>query len=162
MTGTRVEYRGSLDDFYGYRFVVAEEVRTDTGLRYDLATYAGEIVLRNVRPSSVTPVPEGPKHRVVSAVLRAQIAQAEFARQYPPGTRMPDIQEHFDKLDSFIANLIRQNRPVEAEYWLLQAEQSTGAISYEHLQAGVDALVIAGDDESWMPRAMCRATQTAA
>lgn len=161
MIGTRVEYRGSVEDAWG-RYVIAEEVLAGTGTRYTLATYAGDIALHDVRPTSVTPIPDGPKHRVTSAELRAQIVQGEFARQYPPGYWLPYIHDSIDTLPRRISALIKANRPVEAEYELLQAEKFVGCINYATMQKRMDALVIAGDDESWMPQTASRVMQNAA
>lgn len=71
---------------------------------------------------------------------RAQVAQAEFASQYPEGTFLPNIHEEFDTLPKRIADLCDAGKVKEAEYWLLQAECGAGVISYERLSARVREL----------------------
>lgn len=149
MIGTRVEYRGSIDDAYGLRFVIAEKHGTGADAKLTLATYDGHTALRNVRPSSVAPVPAGPRHQVRRAEERAQVAQGELARNREKW--LPYIRDHYEALPATIRDLIRRKRPVEAEYWLLQAERFVDIISHKVLQARLDALVIAGHDESWLP-----------
>jgi hypothetical protein len=151
MSSTRVEYRGSVESAFGCRYVIAEEVRTGDRVRYDLATDGGEVVLRNVRPTSVIPVPEGPKHRVLSAEIRAQIVQAEFTREHPPGSWLPDIHQAIATLPRRVADLITANRPVEAEAALLNAEVFAGCITRPVFQSRMTALVVAGGDPSWLP-----------
>lgn len=150
MIGKRVDYHGSLDDAWG-RYVVAEEADTDDRPRYVLTTYTGEPALRRVRRESFTPVPDGPRHEVRGAALRALVAQREFGRKHPPGSVLPYVTEANDTLPGRIADLIDRKRPVEAEYWLLQAECAAGCISAQVFQDRVEAPIIAGDDESWMP-----------
>jgi hypothetical protein len=155
LIGTRVEYRGSLEDAWG-RYVIAAEVPTDDEPRYELATYAGVIAVHNVRSSSFTPVPAGPKHVVLAAQARANVAQGEFGRQFELGEWNPDIHEFYDhRLPGYIADLIRANRPVEAEQALLNAELFVGSINRQQFYERIDALVIAGDDESGMPPEHC-------
>ncbi|WP_410646247.1 hypothetical protein [Amycolatopsis sp. cmx-4-54] len=149
MIGQRVFYDGSIVDAEG-RYLVSDEHTTEHGSRYTLTTYAGDVALRNVRAESITPVPEGPKHRVLAAQGRAQVVQGEFWRQFPPGTWLPYIHERYDRLHRDVDDLIRRNRPVEAEYSLLNAERFVGCISYDEMSARITALVIAGDDESWL------------
>lgn len=149
MIGQRVFYNGSIIDAEG-RYRVTDEQATADGPRYTLATYAGEVALRNVRAESITPVPEGPKHQVHAAQERVQVVQGEFWRQFPPGTWLPYIHERYDRLHRDVDDLIRRNRPVEAEYTLLNAERFVGCIPYDVMQAHIKALVVAGDDESWL------------
>lgn len=152
MIGTRVEYRGSVEDAWG-RYIVAEETVTEVGTRYTLATYRGEVVLRGVRAGSFTPIPVGPKHQVPGAQLRAQIVQGEFGRQYEPGHWLPDIHEFFEhRLPGRITDLLAANRPVEAESALLNAELFVGCIDNATFQKRMAELVVAGDDESWTAR----------
>ncbi|WP_143267060.1 hypothetical protein [Amycolatopsis thailandensis] len=148
MIGQRVFYDGSIIDAAG-RYRVTDEQITPDGPRYTLATYAGEVALRNVRRESITPVPDGPKHQVLAAQERVQVVQGEFWRRFPPGTWLPYIHEHYDNLHRHIDDLIQRNRPVEAEHSLLNAERFTGCIPYDVMAARINALVVAGDDESW-------------
>jgi hypothetical protein len=74
MIGTRVRYRGSLDDHWG-RYLVAAEVTTDDGPRYDLATYAGVVMLVDVGRTSFEPVPLGRTHVVGAPDLRCHVVQ---------------------------------------------------------------------------------------
>ncbi|RSM68691.1 hypothetical protein DL991_41210 [Amycolatopsis sp. WAC 01375] len=149
MIGQRVFYNGSIIDAEG-RYLVSDKQTTPDGPRCTLTTYAGAVALRNVRAESITPVPEVPKHQVLAAQGRAQVVQGEFWRQFPPGTWLPYIHERYDRLHRDIDDLIRRNRPVEAEYTLLNAERFVGCISYAVMSARIAALVIAGDDESWL------------
>lgn len=150
MIGTRVEYRGSVEDARGCRFVVANEAGVGGDARCDLATYRGEVALRGVRASSMTPVPAGERHRVLCAEIRAQIVQGEFARQYPVGSWKHYVHEAMDTLPRRVADLIAAKRPVEAEAALLNGEVFVGMISPDVFESRMRALVVAGDDESWL------------
>lgn len=150
MIGTRVRYHGSIEDAWGpYR--VAAELSTDEGPLYELATSAGVIAVQRVRRSSFTPVPVGPMHVVVAAQMRANVAQGEFGRQFKPGHWQEYIHEFFEHgLPGDVAKLIRANRPVEAEAMLLNAELFVGCIARPEFEQRMAALVVAGDDDSWM------------
>ncbi|UKD50921.1 hypothetical protein L3Q65_01090 (plasmid) [Amycolatopsis sp. FU40] len=153
MIGRRLEYRGSVEDAYGLRFLVADDNHDIADRRLTLATYAGQTVLRGVRLSSVKPVPEGPRHRVRNAHGRVQVAQAEYHRQQLAQSMNQEITDAFSALGERIQNLIDRKRPVEAECELLQSERFVGIITHLQLQERVDELKlkIAGDDESWLP-----------
>lgn len=80
------------------------------------------------------------QHEVQAPVLRAHIAQAEFARRYPRGEFLPYVHEAIDTLPQRITAYIERGRPVEAEYWLLMAEKFAGCIDAATLQRRVTAL----------------------
>ncbi len=148
LIGRRVHYHGNIDDGWG-RCVVADEIDTDHGLRYELSTlHDGTVILHTVRRTSFTLIPLAGKHVVASAQLRAQIVQSEFARQWSRDHWLPEITEGVDTLPRRVADLIQHNRPVDAEYALLCGEQFVGCISYQQYHDRVTALVIAGDDDS--------------
>jgi hypothetical protein len=149
MIGRRVEYRGSVEELWG-RYEVVEEV-AGPEVRFHLATLEGEIVLRGVRRASFTPVPASGEHVVLGAELRAQIVQGEFARRWTHGEWIEEVVAGIEGLPARVSELIARRRPVEAEYALLCAEQFVGCISYGQYAERVQALTVAGLDESWMP-----------
>lgn len=153
MIGRRVEYRGSVEDAYGLRFLVEDDNLDNGDRRLTLANYAGQTMLRGVRPSSVKPVPEGPRHQVRNAHRRVQDVQSEYDRQQLAQSMNQEITDAFSTLGKRIQDLIDRKRPVEAECELLQFERFVGIIAHPQLQERVDALKlkIAGDDESWLP-----------
>jgi hypothetical protein len=142
--GRHVEYRGSQDEAWG-RYIVAGAVTGDTGVRYHLATPGGNVVLRGVSGASITPLPDSPAHRVISPVLRANIAQAEAARQ----EWLPYIHEAIATLATRVMDLIDRARPCEAEAELLGAERLTGCISHSVYAQRMNALVVTASDRSW-------------
>ncbi|MET9260454.1 hypothetical protein [Amycolatopsis sp. NPDC004079] len=154
MIGKRVEYRGGVENAHGLRFVVALERCNSVGdTLLVLETYAGRVALRDVRLSDVVPVPEGPRHQVQNPHGRAQAVQHAFARRSPAQPRYQGAAATVSALHKKVQDLIDAKRPVEAEYWLVQAEQFVGIITASQLDERVQALnlKIAGDDESWLP-----------
>lgn len=79
-------------------------------------------------------------HTIAAWGLRAQVAQAEFNRQFPVGTWLPYVHEAFQTLHERVANLVASGLALEADYWLLGAERISGVITPEQFQQRVDAL----------------------
>lgn len=141
--GARVSYHGSLDDWWGdYR--VAAEVETDDGTRYELANRHGKVILHNVRRQSFRVIPDGPKHRVLALQERLIAVERMALEKYG------DVPAYLVFSMRCLPVVIERNCPAEAEHYLLSLEVSVGCISHDYFQERAKAIVIAGDDQSWV------------
>ena len=152
--GAFVVYEGRLHSEWG-RYRVVGITEHSSGSRYNLSSYHDDtVVLSGVSRGSIAAIPAGVPHQVlnpagrINAVLQ-QRAQASSDSEHT----------HVDpELSSTVLSLLACNRFVEAEVHLLRAELALGILAAQTFRERIEQLLIRGDDASYLPYPVRRAS----